>query len=102
MGKRRTFTPEFKAQVALELLTGSRNLAEVCREHELAPQVVNAWRREVETRASELFASARAQKSGEQQRIVELEQMLGRLTLELEVAKKAFSVSTSLSTRNGR
>lgn len=101
MGKRRTFTPEFKAQVALELLTGSRNLAEVCREHELAPQVVNAWRREVEARASELFASARAQ-SGEQQRIAELERMLGRLTLELEVAKKAFSVSTSLSTRNGR
>jgi transposase-like protein len=101
MGKRRTFTPEFKAQVALELLSGSHNLAEICREHELAPQVVNGWRRELEARASEVFATARAQ-SGEQQRIAELERALGRVTLELEVAKKAFSVSTSLSTRNGR
>jgi len=101
MRTRRTFTAEFKAQVALELLTGSRNLAEICREHELSPQVANVWRRELEARASELFAAARGQ-GGEQQRIAELERMLGRLTLELEVAKKAFSVSRSLSTRNGR
>jgi len=101
MGKRRTFEPEFKAQVVLELLSGSRNLAEICREHELAPHLVTGWRREFVARAGEVFATARAQ-SGEQQRIAELERMLGRLTLELEVAKKAFSISTSLSTKNGR
>jgi len=32
MGKRRRFTPEFKVQVVLELLSGSKSIAEVCRE----------------------------------------------------------------------
>ena len=31
-----------------------------------------------------------------------LEQMVGRLTMELEVAKKASNILTSLSNRNGR
>ena len=33
MTKRRRFTPEFKAQVVLEVLTGARTAAEACREH---------------------------------------------------------------------
>ena len=43
MGKRRRFTPEFRVQVVLELLSGSKSMAEVCREHRLASQVVSAW-----------------------------------------------------------
>ena len=33
MVKRRTFTPEFKAQVVLEELSGIKSKAEICREH---------------------------------------------------------------------
>ncbi len=31
MTKRRSFTPEFKAQVVLEVLSGTRSPAEACR-----------------------------------------------------------------------
>jgi len=41
MEKRRKFAPEFKAQVVLELLSGAKTVAEVCREHQLASQVVS-------------------------------------------------------------
>ena len=31
MAKRRTFTPEFKAELVLEVLSGTTSQAEVCR-----------------------------------------------------------------------
>jgi transposase-like protein len=36
MKKRRRFTPEFKAQVVLEVLTGVQSPAKVCRRHALS------------------------------------------------------------------
>jgi transposase len=101
MSKRRTFTPEFKAQVVLEELTGIKDKAEICREHQLRPQVFTRWKTEFLERAPEIFAT-QPSRGDEQARIAELERMVGRLTMELEVAKKASNVLSSLSSRNGR
>jgi len=38
MSKRRTFTPELKARVVLEELTGVKDKAEIYREYRLRPQ----------------------------------------------------------------
>ena len=101
MPKRRTFTPEFKAQVILEELTGIKDKADICREYQLRPQVLFRWREEFLERAPEIFATTPS-RGDEQKQIAELEQMVGRLTMELEVVKKVSNISTSLSTRNGR
>lgn len=101
MSKRRTFTPEFKAQIVLEELTGIKDKADICREYQLRPQVFSRWREEFLERASEIFAT-QPSRGDEQARIAELERMLGRLTVELEVAKKAWNILASLSARNGR
>lgn len=101
MSKRRTYTPEFKAQVVLEELTGVKDKAEICREYRLRPQVFSRWREEFLERAPEIFATQPG-RGDEQERIAELEQMVGRLTMELEVAKKASSILTFLSTRSSR
>lgn len=101
MSKRRTYTPEFKAQVVLEELTGVKDKAEICREYRLRPQVFTRWREEFLERAPEIFATQPG-RGDEQEQIAELERMVGRLTMELEVAKKASSILTSLSTRSGR
>jgi len=101
MAKRRTFTPEFKFRVILELLSGARTNAQICREHRLAPTVVSDWKERFLERAPAVFSTPRS-RSAEQQRIAELERLVGRLTLELEVAKKASGILASLSGRNGR
>ncbi len=44
--KRRTFTPEFKAKVALEVLSGVKSTAEACREYGLKPEVLSRWKAE--------------------------------------------------------
>jgi transposase len=101
MSKRRTFTPELKARIVLEELTGVKDKAEVCREYRLQPPVFSRWREEFVERAPEIFATQPG-RDDEQERIAELERMIGRLTMELEAAKKASSILSSLSTRNGR
>ena len=101
MSKRRAFTPEFKAQVVLEDLTGIKDKADICREYRLRPQVFSRWREEFLERAPEIFAT-QPSRGDEQERIAELERMLGRLTMEVEVAKKASNILVSLSARNGR
>lgn len=101
MSKRRTYTPEFKAQVVLEELTGVKDKIEICREYRLRPQVFSRWREEFLERAPEIFATQLG-RGDEQERIAELERMVGQLTMELEVAKKASSILTFLSTRSGR
>ena len=59
------------------------------------------WKAEFSERAPEIFATER-NRGDEQQRFAELERMFGRLTMELDAAKKASDILTSLSNRNGR
>jgi transposase-like protein len=62
--------------------------------------VLARWKAEFIERAPEIFAT-RPSRGDEQQRLVELERMVGRLTMELDAAKKASNILISLSTRNG-
>ena len=101
MNQRRNFTPQFKARVVLEILTNLRTMAQVCREYDLKEQVVARWKAEFLERAPTLFASDR-QRDQDQARVAELERLVGRLTMELEIAKKASQLLDSLGTRNGR
>ena len=43
---RRKFTPEFKAQVVLEVISGVNTAAEAYREYRLKPQVLSRWKNE--------------------------------------------------------
>ena len=100
MRSRRKFSPEFKTEVVLQVLSGEKSQAEVCRAHELTAQMVGNWKQQFLAHASRVFDSEA--NSGEQERIAELERLVGKLTMELEIAKKATSVAHSLSHRNGR
>jgi transposase len=101
MATRRTFTADFKVQVVLELLSGIKTSAELCREYQLAPIVLGRWKSEFMRHAPRLFTPDEAT-SADQQRIAELERLVGRLTLELDCAKKASALLTSPSSRSER
>ena len=81
--KRRNFTPEFKAEVVLEVLSGATSQAEVCRRHNL-----NENQQLLENAAS-LFDSTDKQSNDAEKRIAHLEQLVGRLTVALDIQKKA-------------
>lgn len=94
MAKRRTFSSEFKVQAVLEVLTGAKSGAQVCREHGIKDTLLSRWKQEFIERAPLLFARSDRQSQGEE-RIAELERLVGRLTMELEMAKKASFLLTS-------
>lgn len=101
MSKRRKFTAEFKSQVVLQLLLGEKSLAELCREHQPTSQMVGNWKQQFLAAAPQVFEQGSADNE-EQARIAELERMVGRLTIELEIAKKASSLLDGMRRRNGQ
>lgn len=101
MPKHRSFTPEFKARIVLQLLTGTKTTAQVCREHQLSEQLIAQWKKQLVARAGQAFSEGR-DRSAEQRRIAELERMIGHLTMELEAAKKASELLSLPGKRNGR
>jgi transposase-like protein len=100
MSKRRKFSAQFKADLVMSVLTRVKTQAEVCREHQLKPQLLGRWRTRLMENAYLVFQTDE-QRSAEAGRIAELEQILGRKTLELEVAKKASTRLNSTTMRNG-
>ena len=101
MTQRRKFTAEFKAQVVLDLVSGAKSTAELCRQHQLYPQLLALWKTEFLERAPLLFEQDQIH-SQEQERIGELERVVGRPTMQLEIAKKASALLSSPPSRNGR
>ena len=55
-GKRRKFSGELKAKVALEALRGDRTLQEIASRHQVHPNQVGAWKRQAIEGLAELFS----------------------------------------------
>lgn len=102
MGKRRVFTPEFKARVVLEIISGEKTLFEASRSYGLQDHLLSRWKTEFLERAPQLFGDNTLEEHSAQRRIAELERLVGKLTLELDTAKKVFGYSSSRWNENER
>ena len=87
MVKRRRFTAEFKAQVVLEMLTEQKSAGQASREYGIKDSVLSRWKQEFIERSPQVFEQGVVQDDREE-RIAELERMVGRLATELEMSKK--------------
>ena len=72
-------------------LTSGNSQAELCQRHSLSENQVSTWKRQFLEHAETFFESETEKPSSESaERIAQLEQLVGRLTLEtLEIPKKA-------------
>jgi len=98
---RRNFSAEFKAKVVLEILSGSKSAAEVCREYNLKPDLVSHWKNQFIVNAAQVFENG-TKVDPQQARIEELERLAGKLSLELEIAKKALMLLPRVKKENER
>ena len=89
MAKRRRFTPQFKAEVVIEALIGQSSQAELCRRYNLSDEQLSKWKHQLLDNAAILFESTDKQSTDSIERIAQLEQLVGRLTLALDIQKKA-------------
>ena len=94
MTTRRSFTAEYKAKVVLDLISGAKSLAQASREYGIKDTVLSRWKQEFLANASQLFEQPKEVQEKEE-RIAELERMVGKLTMQLELQKKVLSYANS-------
>ena len=85
--KRRKFTRDFKIEVVREVEAG-KSIAQAAREYQIHPILIGRWRKEHLQYAEQAFAGNGNGYRGEE-RIAELERMVGKLMMENELLKKA-------------
>ena len=90
--KRKTFTPEQKAKVVIELLKESKTIAELAAEYEIHPTQLQRWKSEATEKMHLLFTKdsdevGKMQKKHETE-VDELTKQIGQLTIEVNWLKK--------------
>ena len=101
MTKRRKFSPDYKARVVMEMLTEQKSAAQASREYGIKDSVLSRWKQEFIERSPQLFEQGTVSDDRDQ-RIAELERMVGRLAMELEMAKKVSRYLNSGRNESGR
>ena len=79
--KRRKFTDNFKAQVALEALRGDRTIQEIAAKHNVLPTQVSTWKKQAIEGMADVFAKGGSSDERETE-IKELHAKIGRLAVE--------------------
>lgn len=90
--RRRKYNAEFKLDTVMEGIRGKKSVAQICRERGIKDTLYYKWRDIFLERAAEIFEDQRNTAHREkEERIAELERMVGKLALEKEILKKAKS-----------
>ena len=83
MMKRRRFTAEFKARVALEALRGDKTVQQIATKHKVHPNQVSTWKRQAVDGLGAVFSNGvdRAHRDHESE-VRDLHAKIGELTVE--------------------
>ena len=89
-GKRRRYSAEFKAKVALEALKGDLTVAELVAKHGVHQTLVHTWKRQaVEGMAGVFSGKAEATAVDREAELSKLHAKIGELVVERDFLRKA-------------
>ncbi len=87
--KQRHYTAAFKLETVMEILKSEKPIAQICREREITDSLAYKWRQEFLEKAAGIFegkvTSSQADQANE--RVAELERLVGQLTMENALLK---------------
>lgn len=87
--KRKSFSKEYKAKVALEAIKGYRQVNEIAQEYSVHPNQVAKWKKQLLENMSDVFDNKRGRRAPEDKsKIDQLYQQIGKLQVELDWLKK--------------
>lgn len=89
--RRRRFTAEFKAKVALEAIRGEQTIHDLASRYELHPNMITNWKRQaIDNMAAAFSGAVERSNQAEESQIKELHAKIGQLTVERDFLAKAF------------
>jgi len=103
MARQRKYSPESKVRIVLEIISGAKSVAQASREYKIKDSLLYKWKVEAIEGMTQYFAYGQpteAKRRSDEK--AELERMVGKLSMHLEIAKKASHYLTCLPPESGR
>jgi transposase len=89
-GKRKRYSAEFKAKVALEAIKGELTIAQLVTQHGVHQTPINAWKRQaVEGMAAVFAGNAEAAEAARGAEVERLHAKIGALVVERDFLRRA-------------
>lgn len=101
MRKNRNYKPQQKAQAVLQVLSGTKSAAQVCRDLNINENLLSRSKQQLLTHAALVFERESEATENDEQ-IAELHRLVARLSMQLEVAKKASQLASYQISKNGK
>jgi len=88
-GKRRRFSAQFKAKVAIEAIKGQQTIADLAGRYQVHPNQITQWKKQLLSTAEQAFSSRTASDRRQQEELTaQLYQQIGQMKVELEWLQK--------------
>jgi putative transposase len=89
--KRRNYSKEFKAKIALEALKGNQTLTELASRFKVHPNQIGQWKRQLQESAPQAFERGAGHRLEEGESLTApLYEEIGRLKMEVDFLRKKF------------
>lgn len=89
--KRKRYSAEFKAKVALEAIKGDQSISELGSRYGLHPNMITNWKRQaIENMAETFSGKTEPIRAADDAHIKDLHAKIGELTVERDFLAKAF------------
>jgi len=90
--KRKNFSNQFKAKVAVEAIKGFKTMSELSKEYQVHPNVIGNWKKQLIERLPDVFDNKRGPRADGQGELTEqLYMQIGKLQVELDWLKKKYN-----------
>ena len=80
--KRKQYSPQFKAKVALEAVKGEKTVSELASQYTLHPTVINGWKKQLLEQASEVFEKTNSVQKGKENSEAQIDELYRQLKVE--------------------
>jgi transposase-like protein len=90
--KRKSYSPQFKAKVALAALKNDEPIAELAARFEVHPTMINNWKRALIDSATDIFDKGQKTRKQTEAKVDDLYRQIGRLKVENDFLSKKLSL----------
>ena len=88
---RRNHSPDFKAKVALDAITGNLTMAELVKKYDVHASQVTEWKKQLLSGASDVFGKGAQKAEDSEKTIQELHTKIGELTMENDFLERGLN-----------